>query len=95
MTDDGNPPLSDSETFTVVVAGQPTVSDFVLLNGAQVQFMLSTMPGRSYHVFYKDDLNAGPWLPIGSAMTATGYETLVTAERGTGPQRFFVIRLLP
>jgi len=70
----------------------PRITAFVMESG-RMTLTFSAIPGRSYHVEYKDDLSAPAWTPLGEVRTATGPSLTLRVGLGSDPQRFFRIRL--
>lgn len=93
VTDNGVPPLSAVRTFTVTVYSPPRVTALDFLPEGQLSLNWQTVPGKSYRVEYKDDLNAPEWSSASPAMAATGKSLSFTNSLGAGPQRFFRIVL--
>jgi len=92
-TDSGVPPLSDDETFTLIgLPPAPTVG----INGNQISIGFQTIPGKTYRVEYKDDLNAGAWQRLNNQDYAAGAATSLTVNDNlTGSaQRFYRIAQL-
>jgi hypothetical protein len=87
-TDNGVPPLSDEETFTLIgLPPAPTLA----INGNQVSISFQTIPGKTYRVEYKDDLNAATWQRLNNQDYAAGPATSLTVNDDmTGrAQRFY------
>ena len=72
----------------------PEILNIRTVNDTHVEFVVSTIPGRSYQVAYKQDLNEANWTPLGSAQPATG-ATLTFQHAITGTQGFYTVTLLP
>jgi hypothetical protein len=53
------------------------------------------LPGRTYQVEYKDDLDSVAWLPLDEPITGPGGSVSVTNTVAAPPQRFFRLNLLP
>jgi hypothetical protein len=85
VTDNGQPPLNDSRSFRVFVLLPPKAT---ISNAAgNITIAFDTVPGRTYQVQYKNDLNGDPWLPLAGPMVAPG--TTMTAFDNTGAQQRF------
>jgi hypothetical protein len=98
VTDNGVPPLSDSETITVEVLNPPRFASS-LRNGNSFELTWSTRAGKKYAVDYKNDLNAEPWMPLSSGPwvplgtnTAVGDWLSFTNVMTNAQQGFFRIR---
>jgi hypothetical protein len=89
VTDNGTPPLSDNETFTLLgVPPPPSIG----INGNQVSLGFSTIPGKTYRVEYKDDLGAAVWLRLNNQDYPSGVATSLTVnDQLNHPQRFYRI----
>ncbi len=90
VTDNGVPPLSDSETITVEVLSAPRFTTS-LRNGDNLELTWSTRAGKKYAVDYKDDLNTVPWTPLWTN-TALGDSLSFTNVTTNAPHGFFRIR---
>ncbi len=97
VTDDGVPPLSDTNSFAVTVNSPPpppVILDIKLLEGA-VTIQWSAVTGQSYRVEYKDNFNGTNWSPIGSNIVATETTARATDAVGDVSQRLYRVALLP
>jgi hypothetical protein len=97
VTDNGVPPRSDVETFTVtvrspgVVTGTPApvIRSVVSLSG-QVTFTFETLPGHTYRVVYSDDLPAGRWTQLDVDFVAANTSASIT-DTVAVPHRFYQV----
>jgi hypothetical protein len=89
VTDNGVPPLSDTETFTLFgVPPPPTVG----INGNQISLGFGTIPGKTYRVEYKDNLGDAVWSRLNNQDYPSGAATsLVVTDVLNNPQRFYRI----
>jgi hypothetical protein len=78
----------------VIPAANPPVLSITLEPNNTVTLVWSTQAGRSYHVQYKDDLNAAEWTNLGPLITATG-ATAQAVDQNTSGQRFYQVALVP
>jgi hypothetical protein len=69
---------------------QPELSG-VQIAGGNFSFTISTTPGRTYQVFYKDDLSQPSWLPLGAPQPAGGSSLIITDPVGAHGQRFYTV----
>lgn len=92
VTDDGTPPLSDTQTFTVTVYLPPQLKS-AGISGNQFTISWQTIAGQNYQIEYKDDLNDPSWTPIGNPISGTGGLVTVTNSLTSPTQRFFRIVL--
>ncbi len=90
VTDNGAPPMSDSETITVEVLSAIRFASS-LRNGDKMELTWATRAGKSYAVEFKDDLNASQWTPLGTNVAA-GSSLSITNTTTNVLQRFFRIR---
>ena len=98
---DGSGPLHFMSTYTPRMPNQipnppqPPELSTVQIVGGNFSFSVSTTPGRTYQVFYKDDLSQPVWLPLGPAQTAGGVSLLITDPVGARTQRFYTVLETP
>ena len=93
VTDSGLPPLTASQTFTVIVVPPPALS--YSFAGPNLVFQWNSVPGQLYQVDYKNDLNELEWHTASAVMTGTGGVLSFSASWESAGQRFFRLRLLP
>src|SRR6185369_1752771 len=62
VADNGSPVMTDSKTFTVVVALPPSAT--ITRGGGSVSLTFPTLAGKHYQVQYKDNLNLPSWTPL-------------------------------
>jgi hypothetical protein len=73
----------------------PQIGAFVVQAGGTFAFQASSIPGRTYRVEYKDQLDAPTWTTWGADITATGPQIVVTDTFATAAQRFYRVMLVP
>jgi len=73
----------------------PQIGAFVAQAGGTFAFQASAIPGRTYRVEFKDDLNAPTWTTLGADLTATGSQIVVTDGPVGIAQRFYRVMLVP
>ena len=78
----GPPPPSQLSAFSVQPDGTFT-------------FQASTIPGRTYRVEFKDQLDAPTWTGLGTDITAAGSGIVVTGAMTGTTQRFYRVTLVP
>jgi hypothetical protein len=97
VTDDGIPPLSDTNSFTVTVnlpPAPPVILELTVTNEiATVHW--TAIAGHSYRLEYKDDLEDANWNAAGSNILATEASAMTTDPAGGVSQRFYRVVLLP
>jgi hypothetical protein len=87
VTDNGTPALKAAQTFTVTVGLR--VTDISHSGGGQVSLTFGTIPGKTYRVEFKNDLNAPTWTPLGGNILANSNSLTVMDNMGSLPQRFY------
>jgi hypothetical protein len=95
VTDDGVPPLSSTNSFTILVGDLPRfgVGQLTGQNG-QVQFRFNAVPGKRYQIQWKQRLDDAQWNNLGDAQTATSDSLILTDPMQGGSQRFYRIEAL-
>jgi hypothetical protein len=94
VTDNGQPPLSDTKFFTVTVVADPLIQSVVVSNSAVV-LTWTAIAGQSYRLQSKTNLTDVTWNELSPDITATGPTASGTDASGTGTQRFYRVRVLP
>ncbi len=90
VTDNGVPPLSSTQSFTVTMYLPPQITG-ANVNGSQFTLSWQTVPGQTYQIEYKDDLTSPTWISSGSSLAGTGGTLSVTNDITQSAQRFFRI----
>ena len=72
----------------------PAVSAFDLVTGGPATLTVSTWPGHTYRVEFKDALGADTWTPVGPSQIATGATLYFTDCCPTAARRFYRVVLL-
>jgi hypothetical protein len=85
--DNGTPSLRTLQTFRVIVGLH--VSGITLAPGGDVSITFGTIPGKTYRVEYKNDLNAPQWTPLGPDTLANSSTMTVADTMGSPGQRFY------
>jgi hypothetical protein len=57
----------------------------------QVLFTIQTIPGRTYRVFYKEDLGAPSWTQLGPDFVAAN-PTVSLSDNVIAPRRFYRVQ---
>ena len=94
VTDDGEPPLSDSQSFLLTVLPR-LVFKSVTSSNRTLSLRWRTIPGRSYRLQYLDTLAASNWTDLSPDLTAEGGELEATDPVHPQTQRFYRVQLLP
>ena len=90
VTDNGTPALSDSKSFSIIVVPPPKNLS-VTVNSNAVGTLWSVFPAKTYRVYYKDDLDAAVWSPLGAPQVAAGDSLSVSDPAPAPQQRFYRI----
>jgi hypothetical protein len=97
-TDNGIPPRSGSTTFTVTIQGAitPTGTPLPLIRSVagpngQITFTIDTIAGRTYRVFYSDDLTGAVWTQLDRDFVAANVYASIS-DILTAPQRFYRVQ---
>ncbi len=70
----------------------PEITAFVVEAGTMT-LTFSAVPGRSYRLEYKEDLNTPVWTPVGNTWVAASAILTLNEQIEPGPQRFFRVRM--
>ena len=89
MTDNGLPPNSDARSFTVTVLPRPGIQA-VTGSSTNATLTWSAIPGTTYRVQFKTDLNDTNWTALLPDVTATGSTASLT-DPPAATQRFYRI----
>ncbi len=100
VMDNGTPPLGEVVTFLITVrppftptnaiAPGPVIHSFAGVVG-QTTFTIAATVGRTYRIFYKDDLNTPGWTQLGPDFVAAN-ETASISDLLSGPHRFYRVQ---
>src|SRR6266702_4424278 len=94
VTDDGSPPLSDANTFKIVVASAPRIMGITLSSASAVTITWQAIPGKTYRVQSTASLASGAWTPVGSDLQATDIMGTITEDTSSADQRFYRVMQL-
>ena len=94
VTDSGTPPLSATNSFTVIVAG-PVTLQAISVSGSNAVVTWSSLASHNYRLQYKNSFSDTNWTDVVPDVQAAGFTVSVTNVAGAGPQRFYRVRLLP
>jgi hypothetical protein len=92
VSDSGSPPLSSSQSFSVIVVDQPHIQEITLLAPDTVIISWSAIPGQRYRLDYKQSLDETQWTTLPSDITAESSTASVTDS--TANARFYRIRVM-
>jgi hypothetical protein len=95
VADNGAPPLSTSATFLVIVRPPLQFSSTTTDGNGNVRFTINSLPGESYQLTFKNNLNDPQWTPVGSPVAGTGGAVTFSDSIDLQPQRFYRILVTP
>ncbi len=93
-TDNGQPPLSGRNAFSVIVATALKITD-VTQADTSISFSWNSVAGRTDRVMYKTNLNDTIWQQLGPDIPGTGPTTSKTDPAGPGSGKFYKVLLVP
>lgn len=64
----------------------------MIVTGSQATLTITSIPGRTYFLEYKDDLSSTSWTPDLPGVAATGDSLTLTNAPGSSTQRFYRVR---
>jgi len=91
VADHGSPALAASQSFTITVMSELRGS--ITRNGVNVLVSVSSVPGRTYRLEYKDELTDAAWLPLGPDRVADASTLTFSDDPGANTQRFYRVVL--
>jgi hypothetical protein len=97
VTDDGIPPMSATNAFTVVVRAPPpppVILSLSLSNGVAI-IKWSALEGQNFKLQYKDSLQDTNWEESPTAFQAIGSTVTATNIVEGAAQRYYRVRLTP
>ena len=98
VTDDGVPPLSATNSFTIVVTAAevvqpPTIQSITITNNTAT-LIWSAVTGHTYRLLYNIDLGTN-WIAIPPDILATNSSVTTTDSISAASTRFYRVQLLP
>jgi hypothetical protein len=93
VTDNGVPPASDVESFSVGVAPPPFITR-ITHNDTNVTVRWISLPGRSYRLQFKPSFDVLMWSALPGVITAVSNE-VERSDSLTNVQRFYRVEVLP
>lgn len=93
VSDDGQPPLSATATFAMVVLPLPQIQMGAEAGGAW-RISFPTLPGQMYQIEYKSDLAEVAWNLLTAPIVGDGSVFAVT-DPAPGSQRYYRLVVLP
>jgi len=94
VTDDGSPPLSDTETFQVHVAGEPVITNIVSTATAR-DIAFESMAGFTYDLEMAPQLSTNDTFTLLGSTTATNGFGVLTETAPCVPLQFYRVRIQP
>ncbi len=95
VTDSGVPPLSDTNSFNVIVVSRPIIRSITVVGG-NATLTWSAIAGTSYRVQYNPILMVPSWNDLAGDVTAGGTNAIKVDTTLSGTtNRFYRIRVLP
>lgn len=91
VSDNGNPSLNHSRSFTVYVLGPLRVTTFQVSPSGAVTLAWSSTPGKTYRVQHKGTLDGSNWSNLGGPINATNTTATATDSVGSNTRRFYRI----
>jgi hypothetical protein len=96
LTDNGIPPLRQTNSFTVVVNPMsPFPLSSVLLSNQVMSITWASVANQTYRLQYKNSLGDINWQDVVPDITAKGSQTVASDTIGSAPSRFYRLLLLP
>jgi hypothetical protein len=92
VTDNGVPPLNDSESFSVVVRPRPSIQSTGVAGG-NFQLQWSAIAGMKYRVQFKNSLDAVAWLDLIPDVTSGANSAGFSDPLGSS-QRFYRVKVI-
>jgi hypothetical protein len=90
VSDNGSPPLTAAQTFTITAVTAPQLS-VLDLTASSLTLGWPTVPGALYRVQYTGDLAAPAWTTLGNGLTGSGVPLSTNLDLSTAPQGFYRI----
>jgi hypothetical protein len=91
VTDNGTPPMSDAKTFLVLIQPPLQFASATSDGSGNLNFTFNSLPGQSYQLTCKNNLEDPQWTPIGPPMAGTGGTMTLSNSISAQPQQFYRI----
>ena len=88
VTDNGVPPLSNTNSFVITVLDRPTIT-LVTLSNELISITWTSIPETVYRLQYKTKLTDSVWSDVSGDVTASGYTASKTDNTGGTSKRFY------
>ncbi|MGZ5543500.1 MAG: putative Ig domain-containing protein, partial [Limisphaerales bacterium] len=92
VTDDGEPPLTASAPFDIIVQPRPSFTS-VRVSGNSVLLSWSSISNKTYDVGFNNDLSGSQWQSLGSVVATNSLSTITDSTFQGAVQRFYRIQL--
>jgi hypothetical protein len=89
VTDNGTPPMSDTQTFLVFVEPPLQFGSVRPDTSGNITFTFNSWLGESYQLQYKNGLADPQWMSLGTPVPGTGGPLILTDSLTAQPQRFY------
>jgi hypothetical protein len=97
VTDNGNPQMTATQAFLIVVKGNaiaPRITKITALQTGLITVYWDAEPGVAYQLQYKLHANDAVWENVGASVTATSAQAMTTDEKLGGAQGYYRIVIL-
>jgi hypothetical protein len=94
VSDSGEPSLTATQTFVVVVV-QPPALESAQVSAGQFSFSWMTLPGQKFQLEHTSDLEDTAWQPVGEPLTGTGGPLGFAISADEAERKFYRLRILP
>jgi len=94
VTDDGVPPLSDTQSFLATVVSLPTIISIAISNDIAA-LTWTAVPNQGYRLQFKDQLAATNWITSSPEIVAQGSTASSTNAVGGQGSRFYRVLVTP
>jgi hypothetical protein len=93
VTDNGDPALSATQTFTITVLNPPAGSS-TSVSGNVLTLTWPTVPGKTYRIQFKNHLEDADWSTQGADQVGTGAPLALNVDLTATPQRFYRVMVV-
>jgi len=93
VTDNGNPAMSTTQTFTITVLNPPAGSS-TRVSGNALTLTWPTVPGKIYRIQFKDHLDDPNWSTQGTDQISAGAPLVLNVDLTATPQRFYRVMVV-
>jgi hypothetical protein len=94
VTDNGSPPLSDTNSFSVTVVAPPQIQSILVTNDAAT-VTWSAISGQSYRLQVRDSLTLPGWSNLAPDVLASGPAATKTDSPLSATNRFYRVMVVP